>query len=90
MRLLLHILIVTATAGYRHESIPAAEEVLAPGDTGYFPLAWEKPFGDGRVLYTALGHREDVWRSAWFRAHIAGAMQWAMSPARPRRRAVRH
>ena len=56
----------------------------------YFPLAWEKPFGRGRVLYTALGHREDVWLSEWFRAHIAGVVDWAVTPpARsPRRRAA--
>jgi uncharacterized protein len=55
------------------------------------PLAWEKRFGKGRVLYTALGHREDVWRSAWFRTHMNGIMQWAVHPPeQPKRRAVRH
>lgn len=29
-----------------------------PGD---FPIAWCKEFGKGRVFYTSLGHREDVW-----------------------------
>ncbi|HEV7242941.1 MAG TPA: ThuA domain-containing protein [Thermoanaerobaculia bacterium] len=63
-----------------------------PNDTGYFPLAWEKRFGNGRVLYTALGHREEVWLSPWFRLHMNGAVEWAVHPtaARPKRRAVRH
>ena len=29
-----------------------------PGD---FPIAWVKEYGKGRVFYTSLGHREDVW-----------------------------
>ena len=55
------------------------------------PLAWEKRFGKGRVLYSALGHREDVWRSAWFRTHMSGVLQWAVHPpSQTKRRAVRH
>ncbi|HEX6083816.1 MAG TPA: ThuA domain-containing protein [Thermoanaerobaculia bacterium] len=55
------------------------------------PLAWEKTHGNGEVLYTALGHREDVWQSAWFRAHVTGIMEWALAQrhAPSRRRAVR-
>ena len=29
-----------------------------PGD---YPISWCKPYGKGRVFYTSLGHREDVW-----------------------------
>lgn len=62
-----------------------------PRDAGYFPLGWEKRFGEGRVLYTALGHREDVWRSAWFRAHVNGILTWAVDPpTHKKRRATRH
>jgi type 1 glutamine amidotransferase len=28
---------------------------------GHFPVSWCKTFGKGRVFYTSLGHREDVW-----------------------------
>jgi type 1 glutamine amidotransferase len=59
-------------------------------EPGYFPLAWEKPFGRGRVLYTALGHRDDVWASEWFRAHVAGIVDWALVVPSVRRRVVRH
>lgn len=31
----------------------------------YFPMAWCKEFGTGRVFYTSLGHREDVWDPTW-------------------------
>jgi type 1 glutamine amidotransferase len=55
------------------------------------PIAWEKTYGRGAVLYTALGHREDVWQSAWFRAHMSGILEWALAQrtAPSRRRAVR-
>ena len=41
---------------------------------GTMPLAWRRDFGKGSVFYTALGHREDVWRSAFFRQHLARAI----------------
>jgi type 1 glutamine amidotransferase len=31
----------------------------------YFPMSWCKEFGAGRVFYTSLGHREDVWDPTW-------------------------
>jgi len=32
---------------------------------GYFPVSWCKEYGAGRVFYTSLGHREDVWDPTW-------------------------
>jgi uncharacterized protein len=48
------------------------------GTPGDFPLAWSRQYGEGRVFYTALGHREDVWTNALFQQHILGAIRWAM------------
>ncbi|HXI50200.1 MAG TPA: ThuA domain-containing protein [Candidatus Saccharimonadales bacterium] len=31
------------------------------GEPGDYPIAWCKQFGKGRVFYTSLGHREDIW-----------------------------
>jgi type 1 glutamine amidotransferase len=55
------------------------------------PLAWEKSYGRGRVLYSALGHRLDVWTSPWFQAHVGGVLEWTLTPLvhLPKRRAVR-
>jgi hypothetical protein len=61
-----------------------------PADAGYWPLAWAKAFGRGRVVYSALGHREDVWLSEWFRAHVSGILRWAVTPGQAKRRSVRH
>ena len=43
-----------------------------------FALAWTRPFGDGRVFYTALGHRPEVWRDERFLTHLAGGIRWAL------------
>lgn len=53
------------------------------------PLAWYRSHGSGRVFYTALGHREDVWTSPWFQQHLTGAIFWALGhDIGARRRAV--
>jgi type 1 glutamine amidotransferase len=48
---------------------------LAPGD---FPVAWSKDVGRGKMFYTSLGHREDVWTSTLYQQHILGGIQWAL------------
>jgi uncharacterized protein len=58
---------------------------------GFFPLAWTRTYGNGRVLYTALGHRIDVWTSEWFQQHLTGAIAWGLRrDLLPRRRATSH
>lgn len=53
------------------------------------PMAWTRTYGGGRVFYTALGHRDDVWTSDWFRQHLHGALLWALGhDLGPKRRAV--
>lgn len=68
-------------------SLRASPEVP---QAGFYPLSWTKSYGQGRVLYTALGHRIDVWTSPWFRQHLSGAISWGLRrDVHPRRRAVR-
>ena len=43
-----------------------------------FALAWCSSYGKGRVFYTALGHREEVWKDARFQQLILGGLTWAM------------
>jgi len=53
------------------------------------PMSWTKNYGRGRVFYSALGHRIDVWTSEWFQRHLSGAIDWALRrDLGPRRRAV--
>ena len=48
------------------------------GQPGDLPLAWAKSYGQGRVFYTALGHREDVWENPLYQQHILGGIQWVL------------
>ena len=66
----------------------APSTVLVTLDDGA-PISWYRKHGAGRVFYTALGHRDEVWKSSWFQQHLAGAIKWALQPG-SRRRAVRH
>jgi type 1 glutamine amidotransferase len=65
-----------------------------PGESVWMPLAWAKSHGSGRVFYTALGHREDLWDPGWrdpagnranppavaeaFQQHLLGGIRWAL------------
>jgi uncharacterized protein len=42
-----------------------------------FALAWCRKWGKGRVFYTALGHRPEVWNDERFQNHLLGALRWA-------------
>jgi type 1 glutamine amidotransferase len=43
-----------------------------------YPNTWARMYGQGRVFYTALGHREDVWSNPAYQALITGAIAWAV------------
>lgn len=42
-----------------------------------FPIAWARRYGQGRVAYNAMGHREDIWDSEAFQSMMLGAIKWA-------------
>ena len=46
-----------------------------PGD---YPVSWCKQVGKGKVFYTSLGHREEVWVSDKYQKHILGGINWAL------------
>jgi type 1 glutamine amidotransferase len=56
-------------------SVDIARGRRADGD---YALAWTKRYGQGRVVYTALGHEPAVWADERFRAHLSGAIEWAL------------
>jgi len=59
---------------------------------GHFPVTWCKPFGNGKVFYTSLGHREDIIDadpnlkdrknsvviSKAYQQHVLGGIEWAL------------
>lgn len=66
------------------------------GTLGDYPVAWCRKFGQGRVFYTSLGHREDLWEAgipaggavknpadvaARYQEHVLGGILWALGLA---------
>jgi type 1 glutamine amidotransferase len=43
-----------------------------------YPNTWARLDGKGRVFYTALGHREDVWSNPLFRDLLTGGILFAL------------
>ncbi len=41
-----------------------------------YPETWARMHGKGRVFYTSMGHREDVWQKPEFLNLVVGAMRW--------------
>lgn len=42
-----------------------------------YPNTWARMHGNGRVFYTGMGHREDVWTDPIFQSVLMGGMNWA-------------
>ncbi len=42
-----------------------------------FPETWARMHGNGRVFYTSMGHREDVWEDARYQGLAIGGLLWA-------------
>jgi type 1 glutamine amidotransferase len=43
-----------------------------------FPATWARPFGKGRVFFSSMGHREDVWTNPTFQQVLLGGLAWAL------------
>ena len=43
-----------------------------------YPNTWARRHGQGRVFYTALGQREEVWTNPFFQAIVLGGIAWAL------------
>ena len=46
-------------------------------DDDDYAMGWCHDYGQGRVMYTALGHYDHIWHEDWMARHILGAMRWA-------------
>ena len=55
-----------------------ADGVGTAGTPADLLMAWRREYGRGRVFYTALGHREEVWQDPRFQRHLLGALTWAL------------
>jgi type 1 glutamine amidotransferase len=74
---------------YRFQSLDPNRSTLMslmrdPGDGAAapagvpLPLAWNKNYSDGRVFYTALGHRSELWQDPRYRRHVLEGIRWAI------------
>lgn len=52
------------------------KNVLYEGKPDY-PETWVRAQGKGRVFYTSMGHREDVWTNAKFQQVVLAGLNWA-------------
>ncbi len=64
----LPVLLVQETAGM------VGEEYARPP----YPSTWVRLHGRGRVFYSRLGHREDIWTSPVFQSVLEGGLNWAL------------
>jgi type 1 glutamine amidotransferase len=55
-----------------------ADGLPEQGQAADLPLAWAKSHGRGRVFYTALGHRDEVWRDQRYQQHVLGGLLWTL------------
>jgi len=62
----LHVLLVNETEGMEG---PVYQRPA-------FPATWARPHGKGRVFYTSMGHREDVWTHPIFQSVLIAALRW--------------
>lgn len=64
----LHVLLVQDTQGMRDEVYQRPK----------YPATWARKHEKGRVFYTSMGHREDVWQSEIMQKMLTGALAWTL------------
>ncbi len=68
----LHVILAQETEGMKKVG----------GDSVYnrppYPATWARMHGKGRVFYTSMGHREDVWTNPMFQSLLVGGIHWAV------------
>lgn len=48
----------------------------APYERPPYPTTWAREEGKGRVFYTAMGHRDDIWSNPAYQGILTGAIHW--------------
>lgn len=62
----LHVIIAHDTAGMKGKMYERPN----------FPQTWARMHDKGRVFYSSMGHREDVWENPLYQGLLVGAMKW--------------
>lgn len=64
----LHVILVQETAGMQGDCYQRPP----------FPSTWARMQGQGRVFFTSLAHREDVWEGATLQQIVLGGLAWVL------------
>lgn len=64
----LHVILVQVTQGMTGTDYQRPD----------YPATWARKKGKGRVFYTSMGHREDVWTNPIFQSVLLGGIAWAV------------
>ncbi|MCC6512123.1 MAG: ThuA domain-containing protein [Pirellulaceae bacterium] len=63
----MHVILVQETQGMQDKDY----------DRPPYPATWARMHKRGRVFYSSMGHREDVWTNPIFQALFVGALRWS-------------
>jgi type 1 glutamine amidotransferase len=71
----MHVILVQETADMPQKGDPSKkfQNYARPP----FPATWARNQGKGRVFYTSMGHREDVWTNPTFQKVVVAGINWA-------------
>jgi type 1 glutamine amidotransferase len=67
----LHVILVQDTKGMKNFDYERPN----------FPATWARLHKKGRVFYTSMGHRDDVWQSPTFQEVLLGGLAWSLGNA---------
>lgn len=68
----LHVLLVQDTSTMDQKGNASAY------DRPKYPSTWAHMYGSGRVFYTSMGHRDDIWTNPVFQQVLVGGIKWAV------------
>lgn len=78
----LHVILAqdssVATEMWKRDSNPKRVQSNAFHIRPLHPATWARMHGKGRVFYTSMGHREDVWTNEVFQGVLLGGIAWAL------------
>jgi uncharacterized protein len=64
----IHVILVQMTQGMRNDMYQRPD----------FPATWARMHHKGRVFYTSMGHREDVWGNRIYQRLLLGGILWSI------------
>ena len=68
----LHVILVQDTKGMKNVDY----------DRPPYPATWARKHHQGRVFFTSMGHRDDVWKNETFQKLLLGGLSWSLGLAK--------